>query len=111
MSRSKSIIVDGYKFDSLAEERRYQELMLLFKAGDITHPEVHPRFILFPTFKNKAGKTVRGAHYTADFMYMENGVIIVEDVKTAASRTQAYQLRQRLFQHLYRDLAFREVDA
>lgn len=111
MSRSTPVIIDGVKFDSKAEGRRYQELCLLEQADEIHHLKCHPRFELFNTFKNVAGKTVRGAHYTADFQYYEGMDCIVEDVKSPASRTQVYQLRVRLFQWTYPLIFFREVEA
>lgn len=46
MSRDKRTTIDGYKFNSIAESKRYRELKLLQKAGKIMELEVRPRFEL-----------------------------------------------------------------
>lgn len=82
--------VDGIRFDSKKEARRYCELDLLQKAGQITHLQCHPRYI----FKVN-GLTV--GRYTADFCYREDGELIVEDVKGGdATKTEAYRMRKAL---------------
>jgi hypothetical protein len=40
--------------------------------------------------------------YVADFMYLENGVIIVEDVK--GMKTSDYKIKRKLFIHQYQDI-------
>ena len=42
--RNKKVIVDDYIFDSIQESRRYKELKLLLKAGEISNLELQPRF-------------------------------------------------------------------
>ena len=70
-------VLDGYKFDSLKEARRYSELKLLQRAGEITDLEVQPSFEL------KVNHTLI-CKYIADFSYY-NGIgvpyLVVEDVK------------------------------
>lgn len=44
--RNKKAIVDDYIFDSIQESRRYKELKLLLKAGEISNLELQPRFLL-----------------------------------------------------------------
>jgi hypothetical protein len=41
---SKKKVIDGYKFLSLLEAKRYGELKLLERAGEIKNLEVHPRY-------------------------------------------------------------------
>lgn len=110
MSRSTKVTIDGIKFDSKAEARRYQELCLLQAAGMIDNLTCHPQYLLLPAFQDNEGNKIRAMHYTADFTYLENGKVIVEDVKTDASRTQAYALRVKLFKYFHRDLYFRETE-
>ncbi len=38
--------IDGYVFDSQAEARRYEDLKLMEKHGDICKLEVHPKFTI-----------------------------------------------------------------
>lgn len=41
---AKKVKDQGYVFDSLLEHRRFLELQLLIRAGEITGLEVHPSF-------------------------------------------------------------------
>lgn len=106
---NKACWADGYRFDSLAEMRRYQELKLLETAGVIRDLRVHPRYLLLPGFRYQ-GKTERPVHYEADFEYVEAGAPVVEDVK--GKRTAVYTLKRKLFLAQYRNsYDFREVAA
>jgi hypothetical protein len=69
--------VDGLKFDSKAEARRYQELKMLSLAKEIRALVTHPRFPLLVSQE----RIVVG-HYEADFTYHKaSGELVVEDVK------------------------------
>ena len=78
--RNEKIQIDRYVFDSKAEGKRYRELALLERAGEITELKLQPRFLLQESFK-KNGKTYRKIEYVGDFMYLQNGKYIVEDIK------------------------------
>ena len=69
--RNKKVIVDDYIFDSVQESRRYKELKLLERAGEISNLKLQPRFLLQDSFK-KNGKTYRKIEYVADFMYCQS---------------------------------------
>lgn len=89
--RNVPTVVDGVSFDSKAEARRYGELLLLQKAGEIAALELQPKFVL----------TVNGVKvckYFGDFAYVAvNGARVVEDVKSAATRTNpVYRLKKKL---------------
>ena len=68
--RNKKVIVDGEEFDSKKEGKRYKELKLLERAGEISNLELQPKFLLQDTFK-KNGKTYKKIQYIADFMYCQ----------------------------------------
>ena len=68
--RNKKVIVDDYIFDSIQESKRYKELKLLLRAGEISNLQLQPRFLLQKGFK-KNGKTYRKVEYIADFMYCQ----------------------------------------
>ena len=68
--RNKKTQVDMYVFDSIAESKRYKELALLQRAGEIQNLELQPRFLLQESFK-KNGKTYRKIEYIADFSYCQ----------------------------------------
>lgn len=70
--------VDNYLFDSKLEARRYGELKLLKLAGQIQDLEFHRRWPLHVNGQ-KIGE------YESDFSYLENGTLVVEDVKGKAT--------------------------
>lgn len=105
MSRSKlgnkAIIIDGQRFDSRAEARRYGQLRLLEKAGEISdlqrqkmyelipgHYEYVPTGKIFSRGARKGQKEYKRVtvelpvKYIADFVYKDkDGNTVVEDVK------------------------------
>lgn len=105
--RNKKIIIDGIKFDSIAEGRRYKELKLLEKAGKISDLELQPKFELQEKYTNAKGEHVRAITYKADFCYIENEKIIVEDVKGVI--TKEFAIKKKLFEYKYKDVEFRVI--
>ena len=100
--KAKKTVIDGITFDSKAEAKRYQELKLLERAGQIKHLSLQPRFTLQEGFVNvHTGKKERMIEYVADFMYLENNVIIVEDCK--GFKTADYKIKRKLFIYQYQD--------
>ena len=79
--------VDGIRFASKREAKRYAELKLLEKAGKISNLALQVRYPL----------TVNGhqvATYVSDFDYREGGLLVVSDCK--GMRTPMYKLKKRL---------------
>lgn len=101
---AKKTTVDGIRFDSLREARRYQELKLMQLGGVISNLTLQPEFEVVP----KHG-TERAVVYKADFQYTENdtGKIIVEDAK--GMRTKDYIIKRKLFKIQNQHIEFREV--
>jgi len=97
--------VDGHKFDSKAEARRYQQLILLQRAGVISGLELQPPFELQAKFRGADGKMVRAITYIADFQYNENGRVVVEDVK--GKLTDVFRIKKKLFNEVYPHLELR----
>ena len=95
---NKKTVVDGITFDSKAEARRYKELKLLERAGEIQGLKLQPVYVLQDKFCCK-GKTYAAIKYIADFEYTENGKVIVEDVK--GKRTEVFNIKQKLFLKKY----------
>ena len=79
--------VDGVKFASKREAKRYKELMLLFRAGKIRNLELQPEF----EFKID-GKLM--FTYRADFAYFEGEQRVIEDSKGV--RTPLYKLKKKI---------------
>lgn len=95
---NKKVTVDGIKFDSVKEANRWQELLLLQRAGEITYLERQVRFTLIPS-QNKNGRCIeRPVVYIADFKYWDNqtGEVVVEDVKSKATKTPEYIIKRKL---------------
>jgi len=100
--KAKKTEIDGITFDSKAEAKRYQELKLLERADYIQHLSLQPRFMLQEGFVNThTGKKERAIEYVSDFMYLENNVIIVEDVK--GMKTSDYKIKRKLFLFKYQN--------
>ena len=84
------------RFDSQKEARRYDELMMMLRAGIISDLRLQPQFTLQESYITEAGKRIRAVRYTADFSYKFGGKLVVEDVKSTPTRTKEY-LRNRKF--------------
>ena len=102
-------------FDSRKEMHRYQELLLLEKAGQINNLRRQVKYILIPAQretvikkgKPRPGKVIeREVAYTADFVYEENGKTVVEDVK--GMKTRDYVLRRKMMLYFH-GIRVREV--
>lgn len=89
---AKKVEVDGVKFDSQKEARRWTQLKLLERAGEIEGLERQVKFVLIPAQREPDSIGARGGKikgklierevaYIADFVYIENGEKVVEDVK------------------------------
>lgn len=87
-------IVDGIRFDSKKEAKRYLELKILEKEGQISHLKLQFPFILISP--SKYGRAIK---YVADFVYYEGNKRVVEDVKGV--RTPVYKLKKRLMAEIY----------
>ena len=97
---------DGIVFDSIKEAKRYAELKLLERAGEIRGLERQP---IFPVkIKGKPFCT-----YKADFAYRrgswKNPILVIEDVKsTGTAKDEAYRLRKKAAE-LYYGIKITEV--
>lgn len=106
---------DGIKFASKKEAERYLELKLMQRGGVISELECQPKFTLQDAFATSRGQRVRAITYTADFKYrvvnssyygdhsIDVGTVIIEDVKSKGTKTQAFVLRWKMLQYLMRE--------
>lgn len=93
---------DGQVFDSKKEYRRWCELVLLEKAGEISQLR---RQVVFELIPKQDGE--RACKYVADFVYCDQtGKTVVEDCK--GLRTDAYRIKRKLFQWRY-DMKIKET--
>lgn len=86
----------GIRFDGRKEARRYDELMVMLRAGIISDLRLQPQFTLQESYITETGERIRAVRYTADFSYRFGGKLVVEDVKSKPTRTKEY-LRNRKF--------------
>lgn len=107
---NKKTIVDGIKFASKAEARRYQELKLLEKAGEITHLRLQPSFVIQDAFMSNQGAKIFAIRYIADFEYFDKktGAINVEDVKGV--KTKEFVIKMKMFLKRYQDYVYMLID-
>lgn len=97
---SKKMHVDGQTFDSKKEFRRWLELCQMEKAGLITDLQRQKKFVLIPSQKDESGRTIeRECAYKADFVYLRDGEMIVEDTK--GYKTPEYIIKRKLMLYLH----------
>lgn len=105
-------VVNGIRFDSRKEARRYDELMVLLRAGKIRNLRLQAQYTLQESFVAPEGTRIRAIKYVADFAYErpaepeQNGVVhwlpVVEDVKSRATKTPQYEMKKKLLYDKYR---------
>ncbi len=105
-------------FDSQKEARRYDVLTARLQAGQIRDLRLQVEFTLQEAYTDTEGCRVRAIRYKADFTYYrppENGshaaywadqtgipwVLVVEDVKSRATKTQKYAIKKKLLKERF----------
>lgn len=91
---AKKVIIDGIGFDSEKEGKRYVVLKKAQEDGIISDLELQPQYIILPAIKGTRVKHFKRKpdeieeytiqqpiRYTADFRYVKNEEVIVEDIK------------------------------
>lgn len=85
--RNKIVIIDGIRFDSMLEGERYKTLRIAERGGAISDLKLQVPFEL----------KVNGlliCKYIADFTYIQNGKLVVNDAKGV--QTKEFKLKQKL---------------
>lgn len=116
-------VAGGIRFDSRKEARRFQLLMDAVQAGLIEDLRLQQDFTLQEAYTTPTGERIRAIRYRADFTYRVvcanyehiccvghtdldwwrevvhqhgRGVLVVEDVKSKATRTEEYRIKYKL---------------
>jgi hypothetical protein len=107
------------RFDSKREAARYDELMLMLKAGKIRDLKLQPQFTLQEAYTTPEGNRLRAIIYKADFSYEEqitthfvesrtdyhyddtSWQFVVEDVKSKATKTRVYAMKKKLLREKF----------
>lgn len=87
---NRKTVVDGLTFDSAAEARRWGELRLLERAGEIRDLRRQVRYPLH------FGEAVIG-HIVPDFLYISGHDVVCEDVKSPATITPMFKWKAKHF--------------
>lgn len=108
--KNRKIENEDGKFDSAKEYRRFKELQLLQRAGVISDLTCQATYVLAESVKfsneARAKPTLR---YVADFQYIENGVIVVEDVKSKITKENpVYRIKKHLMMSVH-GIEIREI--
>lgn len=103
---------DG-EFDSKKEYQRFLQLNKMLAAGEISDLKLQPSFELIPAQREpdtigprggvKKGKVLeRAVSYVADFSYVQNGKLVVEDVKGFRDSTayDVFVIKRKLLLYL-----------
>lgn len=99
--------IDGRWFDSKREARRFCELQLLERAGEITDLSTQVPFRLLEKQTREHGKPEQPVDYIADFTYRDkDGRFVVEDAK--GKRTAEYIIKRKLMLFIH-GIEIREV--
>lgn len=95
---ARKTTVDGIVFDSKREADRYIVLKGMEEEGLIGDLRRQVRYELVPAF-DVDGRHYRPVYYVADFVYVEDGKEVIEDVK--GMRTDVYKIKSKLFARRY----------
>ena len=85
--------IDGFKFDSKKEAKRYGELKLLVRCELISNLRLQVPYELIPSQKGGLRKELPMS-YKADFVYVDNGKEVIEDTKGV--KTADYIIKRKL---------------
>lgn len=92
---AKPTVVDGHRFHSKKEAKRYADLKLMQRLGEISNLELQPEFAI----------AINGKHcfkYYADFAYDRAGERVIEDVKSAATaKNDTYRIKKKCVEAAY----------
>ena len=97
---AQPVEIDGIRFDSQKEARRYSELRLLERAGEIRDLQYHKAFVLIPDQRIDGRIVEHPVKYEADFCYYDReGHAIVEDTKGVKTRDYIIKRKLMLYVH------------
>ena len=94
-NNNRAKTTDGIRHDSSKESTRWSFLKLQERIGTIRDLKRQVRFTVIPAQYDENGKLLeREVTYVADFTYIKNDKLVVEDVK--GYRTPDYILKRKM---------------
>ena len=113
--KNKNIEIDGIKFDSTKEGKRYLVLKQALYDGKIQDLKLQVKYDLIPAIKEEYVEHLKTKDrvktrtlqlpitYTCDFQYMKDGELVVEDVKASPKMLpKEFTLKEKLMFWKYR---------
>lgn len=113
--KNKKIEIDGIKFDSTKEGKRYEVLKKALSDGLISDLQLQVKYELIPSIKEEYVEHLKTKDrvktrtlqlpitYTCDFQYMKDGELVVEDVKASPKMLpKEFTLKEKLMFWKYR---------
>jgi hypothetical protein len=98
--KNSIVVIDGIRFDSQKEAARWEKLRSLEKIGVINNLQRQVKYILIPSQRDQNGKVIaRQCSYYADFVYLQDGKIVVEDTKGV--KTPEYIIKRKLMLYVH----------
>jgi hypothetical protein len=97
----------GHTHDSKREAVRCNELHILEAAGEISDLTIHPQYWFVINGRQLKHPNGRRVGYKSDFEYIENGMLVTEDVKGVIVRD--WPLRRAVFKALFPNHDLRET--
>lgn len=105
---NQKITVDGVKFDSQREYRRWHELQCMERQGQISQLQRQVAFELIPAVILD-GRKKPVIKYVADFRYFQHEEFVVEDAKSPHLRVNpVYRIKKHLMKHIH-NIEIKEV--
>jgi hypothetical protein len=86
---------EGIKFDSQRERSHWFHLIQQQAAGLIRDLRLQVAFVLTERKQRDDGTWERASKYVADFTYIRDGKLVVEDVKSEATRKNRAYIQKR----------------
>lgn len=101
----------GHSHPSKKEARHCNDLHIRQMAGEITDLEYEPQFYFVINGQQVKHENGRRVGMKTDFLFVENGVETVNEVKANSkfARSNDYPLRKAIFKALFPHIDFREV--
>lgn len=106
--KSRKIEWNGITFDSKKELARYQTLLIREKNKEITDLQRQVKFLLIDKQKGKK-RVERKMEYVADYTYLENGELVVEDVKSDFTRKIPLYIAKRKMMLYFHNIEITEI--
>jgi ribosomal protein S8 len=101
--RNNKVVIDGIEFDSRKEAQRWAVLKLMLAAGQISDLQRQVAFELAPAARLLGDSKMKPAiRFIADFTYLRDGEIVIEDTKSIATKNlPVYRIKKHLMKTVH----------